>query len=442
MARPHVVIVGAGFGGLAAAQELADAPVDVTIVDRNNFHTFQPLLYQVATSGLTPGDVAYPVRGIFQRQANVSFRRGVVRGADLERQLLLVGSPDQQGEGHPDASALDELRYDQLVLAAGASTNTFGIKGVEEHGFPLYQLADAVRLRNHVLGRFEASDAEPELVDGGSLTVVVIGGGPTGVEVAGALAELFHVVLRRDFPHLDLDRARVVLVEMQAELLGPFSPTSQRHARSSLEERGVEVRTNTAVARVERGCIVLDDGEELATQTVVWAAGVQANPLGAQLGLPTAKAGRVEVGPHLGVTGRPGVWAIGDVAAIVGRKGVLPQLAPVAIQSGKHVACQIMRSLDARSPKAFRYLDKGTMATIGRSDAVAELPLGIKLAGLPAWMAWLLLHLVMLAGFRNRASVFVNWAWNYLTWDRGPRIILEAEAPGSGDLDPESTTSG
>ncbi|MGI8757322.1 MAG: NAD(P)/FAD-dependent oxidoreductase [Acidimicrobiales bacterium] len=429
MTRPQVVIVGAGFGGLAAAKGLADAPVDITLVDRNNFHTFQPLLYQVATSGLTPGDVAHVVRGIFGDQDNLAFRRAVVRGADLERRSLLVGHGD-------------EIPYDHLIVAVGASTNTFDIEGVEEHGFPLYQLADAVRLRNHVLKRFEATDVDPSMIDRGALRFVVVGGGPTGVEVAGALAELFGAVLARDFPRLDLRRAEVVLVEMLPQLLAPFHPSLQRYARETLEERGVEVRTETAVDRVESERIVLEGGEELATQTVVWAAGVRANALGAALGLPTARAGRIEVGSDLAVTGHRDVWAIGDVAAIAGSDGLLPQLAPVAIQSGRHVAAQVRRTLDGRPTKAFHYRDKGTMATIGRGRAVAELPLGIRLRGFPAWLSWLGLHLVMLAGFRNRISVFVNWAWNYLTWDRGPRLILEPGVPGTGDLDPESPTSG
>lgn len=433
-ARPHVVIVGAGFGGLAAAKQLAHAPVDVTLVDRNNFHTFQPLLYQVATSGLTPGDVAYPVRGIFHGQANIRFRRAVVEGADLDANVLHLGD---------GAGGTDDLSYDHLVVAAGASTNTFGIPGVTEHGFPLYQLADSVRLRNHVLERFEAADVDPTLVDRGALAFVVVGGGPTGVEVAGALTELFHLVLDADFPQLDVGRARVVLVEMLDHLLSPFSEVSRRHARETLEERGVEVRTGEAVERVERDRIVLKSGEEIPTQTLVWAAGVQANPLGAALGLPTGRGGRIEVGPDLAVSGHPGVWAIGDVAAIAqpgSGDRLLPQLAPVAIQSGRHVARQICCTIHGGRTKAFRYRDKGTMATIGRNRAVAELPLGIKLRGFPAWLSWLGLHLVMLAGFRNRISVFANWAWNWLTYDRGPRLILTPSTEGEGDLDPGSPT--
>lgn len=424
--RPRVAIVGAGFGGLAAAKGLAGAEVDVTLVDRHNFHTFQPLLYQVATSGLNAADVAHPVRGIFQGQANLTFVQAAVTGADVAgRRLLLDG-----GRHH-----VDDLPYDHLVVAAGATTNTFGIPGVAEHGFPLYNLADAVALRNHVLERFEASDADPSLVDDGALTFVVVGGGPTGVEVAGALSELFSMVLRRDFKRLDVGRARVLLVEMRNEVLAPFSPNSRRHARQTLEERGVEVRTGAQVERVDAHRVVLAGGEQLAAHTLVWAAGVQANPVAAALGLPTGRGGRVEVGPDLAVTDHPGVWAIGDVAAIVDDAhgaAPLPQLAPVAIQSGRHVARQIRRTLDGDPTQPFHYCDRGTMATIGRSRAVAELPLHIRLRGFPAWLAWLGLHLVMLAGFRNRISVFVNWAWNWLTWDRGPRLILEPERePGT-----------
>jgi NADH dehydrogenase len=423
MDRLHVVIVGAGFGGLAAARELSEAPVDVTLVDQNNFHTFQPLLYQVATSGLASADVAYPVRGIAARQENLAFRQATVIGADLDARVLHLQHPDHE---------VEDLAYDHLIVAAGATTNTFGIPGVDHHGFPLYNLADAVRLRNHVLERFEAADSEPGLIDDGALTFVVVGGGPTGVEVAGALTELFHVVLRKDFRRLDVGRARVVLVEMQDHLLGPFSGASQAHAREALTERGVEVRTGAQVARVRANRVTLADGEELAAHTLVWAAGVKANPIGAALGLRTGRAGRIEVGPDLAVADHPGVWAIGDVAAIVDAKGrdgtLLPQLAPVAIQSGRHVARQICCVASGRpAPRApFHYRDKGTMATIGRSRAVAELPFGIKLRGFPAWLAWLGLHLVMLAGFRNRISVFANWAWNWLTYDRGPRLIFRS----------------
>ncbi len=417
--RDHIVVIGAGFGGLAAAHELAGAPVDVTLVDRNNFHTFQPLLYQVATSGLASADVAYPVRGIVARQDNLSFRQATVIGADLVGRRLHL-----QGEDHQ----VDDLAFDQLIVAAGATTNTFGIAGVEHHGYPLYSLADAVELRNHVLERFEAVEAHPTLVDDGALTFVVVGGGPTGVETAGALAELFSMVLRRDFPNVPVERAEVILLEMNDALLAPFAPVSQRHALATLVERGVEVRLGEQVARVRSDQVELASGEVLAAHTLVWAAGVKANPVAAALGLPSGSAGRIPVAADLSVEGHPGIWAIGDVALITdpssGDASPLPQLAPVAMQSGRHAARQLVAALEGRPTASFRYRNKGTMATIGRSRAVAELPFGIKLRGLPAWLAWLGLHLVFLAGFRNRISVFVNWSWNWLTWDRGPRLIF------------------
>ncbi|MEO6987460.1 MAG: NAD(P)/FAD-dependent oxidoreductase [Aquihabitans sp.] len=417
--REHVVIVGAGFGGLAAAKELAGSPVRVTLVDQNNFHTFLPLLYQVATSGLASADVAMPVRGIIAGDDNMSFRQATVTGADLDKRRLHL-----HGEHHD----VSDLHFDHLIVAAGATTNTFGIPGVDQYGFPLYNLQDAVELRNHVLERFEAADADPSLVDDGALTFVVVGGGPTGVEVAGALTELIDMVLRRDFTHLDVTRARVVLVEMRDHLLTPFSARSRQHARETLEARGVEVRTEMHVDRVHRTRVELADGDVVRSHTLVWAAGVKANPVAAALGLPQVGAGRVPVGPDLKVRGVEGVWAVGDVAAIVDPGNTdgapLPQLAPVAMQSGRHAAQQIVRVVEGQTTEPFRYHDKGIMATVGRSRAVAELPLGIELRGFPAWLAWLALHLVFLAGFRNRIAVFVNWAWSWFTWDRGPRLIF------------------
>jgi NADH dehydrogenase len=417
---PKVVVVGAGFGGIEVARGLKGAPVDVTLVDQHNFHTFQPLLYQVATAGLSATDVAHVVRGLFHRQPNVRFRQGRVTGVDWAARTVAV-------EGQP------ELPFDHLVLAAGATVTWFGTPGAAEHGFPLYGLADATRLRNHVLERFEAADRDASEIDRGGLTFVVVGGGPTGVETAGALAELFAMVFRKDYPTLDVGRARVVLVEMQDHLLHPFKAPSRRHALDTLRSRGVEVRLGAKVASVARHAVTFADGEVLPCQTLVWAAGVQANPLATTLDLPQGRGGRVTVEPDLRVPGRPGAWAVGDVAAALDRGGeVLPQLAPVAMQSGRHVARQIRRLLEGRATTRFRYVDKGTMATIGRRAAVAELPFRIRLRGGLAWLAWLGLHLVTLVGPRNRASVLLNWAWNYLTWDRGPRLIT-AETTGSRD---------
>lgn len=419
--RPHVVIVGAGFAGLSAARELDGAPVEVTLLDRNNFTTFQPLLYQVATAGLNAADVAHPIRGLVHDQRNVRVHRGEVTGVDWDRrELHLDGGPP--------------LPFDHLVVAAGAVATWFGVPGAEKHALPLYTLEDAVGVRNHVLERFEAADADPSLVDEGELTFVVVGGGPTGVEMAGAMAELFTVVFRRDFPTLPVGRARVILVEMRDALLGPFHESSQQQALDALRARRVEVRLGEAVAEVAPDHVRFASGEVLPARTVVWAAGVQAHPLAEALGLPTTRGGRIEVGPDLSVVGHPGVWAVGDIAAPPDRsgQGVLPQLAPVAMQSGAHVARQIARRVEGKGTQPFRFVDRGTMATIGRRSAVAELPGRIRLHGTVAWIAWLGLHLLYLAGLRNRASVLLNWAWSYLTWDHGPRIILWARDRWSG----------
>ena len=405
-------MVGAGFGGLEVARHLKGAPVEVTLVDQHNFHTFQPLLYQVATAGLNAADVAHVVRGLFHHQSNVRFLQGRVTGVDWDVRAVTVA----------DQAALP---FDHLVLAGGATVTYFGTPGAADHGFPLYTLADATHLRNHIVRRFEAADADPTELDRGGLTFVVVGGGPTGVETAGAMAELFAVVFRKDYPALDVSRARVVLVEMQDHLLDPFKASSRRHALDTLVARGVEVRLGAKVTSVAADHVTFADGEVVPCQTLVWAAGVQANPLAATLGLPQDRGGRVVVGPDLRVPGHPDVWAIGDIAATRDRRGdLLPQLAPVAMQSGRHVARQIRRQLQARPTEPFRYVDKGTMATIGRRAAVAELPGGIRLRGALAWLAWLGLHLVFLVGKRNRLSVLLNWAWNYVTWDRGPRLIL------------------
>jgi NADH dehydrogenase len=352
----------------------------------------------------------------------VAFRHASVTGVDWDARAVAVD------DGDP-------LPFDHLVLAAGAAAEYFGVPGAAEHARPLYTLADAAALRNHVLGRFEAADADPSLIDDGALTFAVAGGGATGVEVAGALAELFQVVLKRDFPRLDIGQARIVLLEMGDDLLPAFTAESRATAKATLVDRGVEVRTGEAVAEVLPTRIRLRSGEELAAHTLVWAAGVRANAVADALGVDTGRGGRVVVGPDLRIPGRPEAFAIGDIAATGdGRGGFLPGVAQVAIQSGRHVAGEIRRQLDGEAPVPFRYVDKGSMATIGRRAAVAEIPRPggrlLRLSGTPGWLAWLGLHLVYLVGFRNRASVLLNWAWNYLTWDRGPRLIFESSRGG------------
>ncbi len=419
--RPHVVIVGSGFGGLNAAKRLAGRPVDVTVVDRDNYHGFWPLLYQVATAGLGPDDIAHPIRALFGDRPNVHVRLGAVVGVEWEGRRVTLAD----GGSVP---------YDYLVVAAGSSTSDFGIPGVAAHAFPLKTLPDAVRLRNHILTSFERADTDGDLLAGGILTIVLAGGGPTGVEMAGALAELVGRNLAVDFPHLDVTRARIVLVEMADHLLGGFSAASQRSALTTLRSKGVDVRLGTAIRRVEPDRVELADGTAIPCGTVVWTAGVRASPVGDGLGVPQGKGGTVAVSPDLSVPGHPEVFVVGDQASAADRHGrPLPQLAQVAIQGGRHAARSIRRLHAGHRTRPFRYHNHGIMATIGRRSAVAELPGGIRLRGTPGWLAWLLVHIVFLIGFRNRAVVLVNWAWNYVTWDRASRVIL-ADASRAGTV--------
>jgi NADH dehydrogenase len=408
----RVVIVGGGFGGMTAAKALARLPVEITLVDRHNFHTFSPLLYQVATAGLAPDDISPNLRGIVQGHANVDAVMAEVRGVDFERREVRVegGAP---------------IPYDVLVLAAGTVSSDFGVPGVAQHAIPLKSLDDAIRVRSAVLRRFEEANTDPSLLDAGVLTFVVAGGGPTGVELCGALSELFTKVLAKDFKNLDVRRARVVLVEMTEHVLGTFSETSRREAQQQLERRGVDVQLGRSIVSVDAQSARLDDGTVIPTRTIVWAAGVKANPLADALGLPQTKRGEIVVNDDLTVAGHPEVFVIGDLAAATDADGrPYPQLAPVAMQGARHVARTIGRRMRGRDSQRFKYVDKGNMATIGRRAAVAELPFHIRFRGTLGWLSWLGLHLVFLVGFRNRIVVFVNWAWNYLNWDRGNRVIL------------------
>jgi NADH dehydrogenase len=420
------VIVGAGFGGLGAARGLHGEPVEVVVIDANNFHTFQPLLYQVATAGLDADDVSFPVRGIvrphrrwwwpFRRAAsNTDVLMARVTGLDLDERVVTT------------ATGL-RLSYETLVLATGAVTNDFGVPGVDEHAFPLKHLDDALALRAHILDRFERAAVDPGLAADGGLDVVVCGGGPTGVEMAGGLLELYHKVLARDFPQLPVADAHIVLVEIAGRLLTPFTERSSRRALRTLERRGVDVRVGVGVDRIEATKVHLTDGSVVAAHTAVWATGVHAEGLAAMTGTPVGKGGRLLVEPDLTLPGHPEVFAVGDIAASPGRDGApLPQVAQPAIQGGKHVARQIIRRRRGQPTEPFRYFDKGQMATIGRHDAVTELPNGWRLSGPIGWLSWLGLHLVYLMGFRNRLNVLVNWAWNYVTYDRGSRILRESE---------------
>lgn len=412
---PRVVIVGAGFGGLTLARALRNTPVDVWLIDKQNYHTFQPLLYQVATAGLEPEEIAHAVRGIFQRQRNFHFRLGTVIGVDREAQAVRLAS----GEA---------MAYDYLVLATGATTNYFGVEGAAEHSFPLKSLTEAVNLRSHIMRQFERVDQDPTLLETGALSFVVVGGGPTGVEMAGALSELFTMVLEKDFPDLATDRARVVLVEASPQLLGAFHTKSQTHAYTQLKKRNVEVLSEEVVVRVTEDAVFLKSGTQIPTQTLIWAAGIKANPLADILHFPQTRGGRLVVASDLSIPEHSTVFAIGDLAGSLDTRGELhPQLAPAAMQGAQHVALQIQNDLAGKPRTTFQYRDKGIMATIGRNAAVAELAGGVRSTGFIAWVMWLFLHLVLLIGFRNRLNVLVNWAWNYLTYDRSARLIMDAK---------------
>jgi NADH:ubiquinone reductase (H+-translocating) len=410
--RPRVVVIGAGFGGLAAARKLARADVDVVLVDRRNYHTFQPLLYQVATAGLDAGDVGHHIRGIVSRDPRTDVLVETVTAIDADAGKIRLDSGETLG-------------YDALVIAAGARTNYFGVPGAEEHSLPLYTLPDAIRVRNHMLSWFEAAEAQPSLVDEGALNFVVVGGGATGIETAGAMSELFKHVLAREYRRVDTRRAHIVLVEMTDHLLGSFRPRSQRHAAEQLQARGVELRFGTKVTAIEPTCVRFESGESIPTRTVIWAAGITANAPDGFDDLEPARGGRLPVEPDLSLPGHPDVFVVGDLAAATGRDGKpLPQVAQVAIQEGHHAARQVLARLEGRPTKPFRYRDPGSMATIGRTAAVADLPLGITLTGWIAWLAWLFLHLIYIMGFRRRTEVLLQWAWGYLRWQWGPLLIL------------------
>ncbi|UDY38001.1 NAD(P)/FAD-dependent oxidoreductase [Dermatobacter hominis] len=415
--RRRIVIVGAGFGGLELVKALADAPVDVVLVDANNFHTFQPLLYQVATAGLDGDDIAAPVRGIVRKLKNVNVRLGRVVDIELDdRRLLLQDGPP--------------ISYDRLVLAAGAVTNTFGVPGVEEHGFGLKSLDDALRLRQHILRQYERASVDPSLIDEGVLDVVIAGGGPTGVELAGGIAELYRNVLGGDFPNLDVRRARVVIVEPGDRVLAQFHPKLSTRAARTLASLGVETVFGQSVAGTDGKVVELGDGSRIPCSTLVWTAGIKASPLAeivrGQLGDDSlTRGGRIVVDHQLRIPDHPEVAVIGDLAASIDRDGeLLPQLAPVAMQGGRLVAKNLIAEIEGRPLEPFHYFDKGTMATVGRHDAVAQLPGNLRFSGPLGWLAWLGLHLIMLIGFRNRVNVIVNWAWNYFTYDRASRLIV------------------
>ena len=420
----RVVVVGAGFGGLWAARALAGRAVEVLLVDRNNYHTFLPLLYQVAAAELGPTDIAYPVRSILRRAPNVRFLMAEVTGLDLDARTL------ETDRG--------TIPWDRLVLALGSVPNFFGVEGADEHAFPLRDMKDAIPLRHHLLGRFEAAAAEPDAERRrAALTFTIVGGGPTGVEYAGALAELVHGPLRRDYPTL-VGEPRVVLVEAGDGLLRGMPERLGVWAADRLERRRVEVRTETQVTRVTRSAVLLGGGESISSETVVWTAGVKGDPRVAAWGLPVGRGGRVPVTDRLHLEAWPDVYVVGDLAWLEQEGEPLPQVAQVAMQQGERAAANILRSLGGEVPEPFRYKDYGMLAVIGRNAAVAHMA-GRAFSGFPAWLLWLLVHIAQLIGFRNRVLVLVNWAWNYVFFRRAVRLILPAE--GGEEPDVSSATA-
>lgn len=415
MTRPRVVVVGAGFAGLWAARTLRNAAVDVTLLDRRNYHTFFPLLYQVAAAELGPTDIAYPVRSIFRKARNVHVRMGEALRIDADRR-----------EVHTEAGLLP---YDVLVVAIGSESNFFGIDGADRHAFPLRWMDDAIPLRQHVLSRFETATTLTGEARQRALTFVVVGGGPTGVEYAGALSELVHGPLLRDFPDIERDEIRIELVEAGPMVLAGMPPELATYALERLKKRSVGVRLETAVQGVGPTEVRLAGGGRIDAETVVWTAGVKGDPRVASWGFPVGRGGRVPVTRALTLADRPEVHVVGDLAWLEEDGAPLPQVAQVAIQQGRHAAENILRSLRGASPLPFRYKDLGMLAVIGRSAAVAHV-FGRSFRGFIAWILWLGIHITWLIGFRNRALVLVNWAWNYVSFRRAVRLILPTMTAG------------
>jgi NADH dehydrogenase len=409
--QPEVLIIGGGFAGLSALEALRHAAARVTIVDRNIYSTFQPLLYQVATAGLTSADVAYPLWTATGRRG-ASYRKGELAAIDLGRGVVTL-------------AAGDTLRYDYLIITTGVSAAFFGVPGAAEHALSLYTRRDAVLLRNTLMDELERRNeglTDPEL------DITVVGGGATGVELSGTLAELRNFALPAVYPNIDRAMFRVRLIEMASALLLPYRDSLRRYTRQQLIDRGVDVLLNTAIKEVRAGSVLLADGSEHRSDITVWAAGVTAPADQWSADLPRGKGGRIEVGADLRVVGQDRVFAAGDVCLNSGEP--VAQLAQPAIQQGRHAGEQIARLIVGQPTRPFRYHDKGTMATIGRRSAVCELRGGIRLRGTLAWFAWLGLHLIYLLGNRNRVVTLVNLTWRYLTWSRGGGVIVGDDVPG------------
>ncbi len=406
---PHVVIVGGGFGGLRAAKALKDAPVRVTVIDRNNHHLFQPLLYWVATAGLSPADISAPIRRVLRGQQNTTVLMAEVSGVDLEKQCVLMGERS--------------LHYDYLVLATGAQDNYFGHPEWSKYATGLKSIGEATGIRSHILRAFELAEIETDFEKIKELlTFVMVGAGPTGVEMAGAISELAHKALAKDFRHINPASARVILVEAGPRILPTFPEKLARKAHKALNHLGVEIRTGAPVAEID-GNGVTAAGQRIACKTVVWSAGVAASPAGKWLAADVDRGGRVRVNVNLTLPEQPNVFVIGDTASLAQNGYPLPGVASVAMQQGRYVASLIKQRVTSGGPEQpFHYVDKGSLATIGRSYAIVDLK-GMRVTGLIAWILWLVIHIYYLIGFRNRLVTLFQWAWTYFTYNRGARLI-------------------
>jgi NADH dehydrogenase len=412
--HPRVLILGGGFAGVGAAQKLKGADAEVVLVDRHDYHTFQPLLYQLATGLLETTAVGHSLRDLLARHDNTLVHKASVNRIDLGSQTV-------------EFDAIDPVAYDYLVLGIGAEVNYFGTSGAAEHAFPMYTLPHAVRLKDHILERWEAADRDPSLIEDGALNVVVVGGGPTGVETAGALAELYRGDFAKDYRGVEPEDARIVLVEAGPELFGMFKPKLRKYAEKALTDRGVEVVTGEQVAAVEPTRVALKSGEKLKAHTLVWGAGLQGNALVQSLGLELQRGNRIAVGPDLALPDHPEVYVVGDVAAITDAKTEqeLPQLGSVALQSGEHAGKTIAARLAGKERDPFKYKDKGTMATIGRGAAVVQFLRGRTMTGFKAQAAWGAVHLALLPTNEDRAKAVVDWAGAATTHQRAGRITVE-----------------
>jgi len=423
----HIVVLGAGFGGLTFCKQFQMADARLTLVDRTNHHLFQPLLYQVATCGLSAPDIAQPVRAILSDRADITVLLDQVTGFDFDQKKVRLEK--------------NVLAYDYLVLALGGQTGYFGHPEWERFAPGLKSLDDALRIRSHVLLSFEQAENEADTSEHDKLmTIVVVGGGPTGVELAGSFAELTRTVLKRDFRRIDPTQARIILIEASPGLLANFPPDLSASARRQLEALGVQVRTGTSVKDIREGEVELAGGEIIPAANIVWAAGVSASPLTKKLGVDLDRAGRVKVNPDLSLPGHPEIFAIGDLALVLQADGrPVPGVSPAAMQMAglvaKIIKQEAMFGAKSAARPAFKYWDKGTMATIGRSAAVAWIG-KLKFSGLLAWLAWLFIHLIFLIGFRNRSSVFFQWAYSYFSYKRSARLITNLPPPTAPQLTP------